>query len=137
MDSGLVSTDRSLAEICFDGDVGDLIRAVDPTAVVSSRLTCTTLWHRQAGAEDLDRLLDDLSQFGIAPLDVHRGGDDHRRGDCEVIVPGRLGRALLHHLGWSHRVSPVTVARLSLTVGLGKLLDALGSRATVRYVICE
>ena len=126
-----------LVEICFDGDVADLIRAIEPMAEVSAQLTCTTLWHRRAAANDLDRLLDDLSQFGIAPLDVHRGGDDRQPGDCEVIVPGRLGRALLLHLGWSHRTSPMTVVRLSLSAGVAKLLDTLGSRATVRYLLCE
>ena len=125
-------------EICFDGDVADLIRSIDPTATVTGGLTRTTLWHQQVGGGDLDRLLDDLSQFGIAPLDVHRGAVDGRQPDaCEVVIPGRLGRVLLHHFGWSHRVSAVTVVRLPLLASLTRLLETLGPQVTVRYLLCE
>ena len=130
--------DEDVVEICFDGDVAELIRSVVPNADVRDRLTCTTLWQQRAAASDVDRLLAELSQFGITPVDVCRGvGAERQPSDCEVVVQGRLGRALLHHLGWPHRVSPVTVVRLSLSAGATVLLGALGPQANVRYVLCE
>jgi hypothetical protein len=129
--------DAGVVEIYFDGDVADLIRSVVPNADVRGGLTCTTLWQQRACATDLDRLLTELSQFGITPVDVHRGvADDEKPSDCEVVIQGRLGQALLHHLGWSHRVSPVTVVRL-LSARVTVLLGALGTRANVRYLLCE
>ncbi len=137
-------------EIGLDGDVCDAMRRSHPTAQVTAAGTSTILWARLQGPEDLHVLLDALADFGLAPQEVHEsargsyrrsGSDpgeqaDTRQPYCEVRLPGRLGAAALHHLGWSHRVVRTTVVRLRASQPhLRVVLAQMAGVAGVDYVL--
>lgn len=139
-------------EIGLDGDVSDAVRRIIPSAQVTAAGTSTILWSRLQRPEELHRLLDALADFGLTPREVHESvgaAGPGRRSDagtgepasarlpyCEVRLPGLLGAAALHHLGWSHRVVRTTVVRLrasqrSLRVVLAQMAGVTG----VDYVL--
>ena len=143
-------------EIGFDGDVGDLVHRVTPSARVLSTPTCTVLWHHLDLQTELDAVLDALSAVGITPRQVYesvgcsrrqrKDGDDGRRLDpgsmptaltyCEVRIDGRLGDAILGHLRWSNRVLQTTIVRVRLSYdALRALLAEMSSATRVDYVI--
>jgi len=141
-----------LYEIGLDGDVSDAMRRIHPLAQVTAAGTSTILWSRLQRPEDLHLLLDALADFGLAPREVHEsaGGSsrDQRSGSepgeqsdarlpyCEVRLPGRLGAAALHHLGWSHRVVRTTVVRLRASQpDLRVVLAQVAGIAGVDYVL--
>jgi len=140
-----------LYEIGLDGDVSDAMRRIQPLAQVTAAGTSTILWSRPQGPEDLHLLLDALADFGLAPREIHEsagGTRDQRSGSgsgeqsdahlpyCEVRLPGRLGAAALHHLGWSHRVVRTTVVRLRASQpDLRVVLAQVAGIAGVDYVL--
>lgn len=141
-----------LYEIGLDGDVSDAMRRIQPSAQVTAAGTSTILWSRLQGPDELHLLLDALADFGLAPREVHEsaGGSsrDQRSGSapgeqsdarlpyCEVRLPGRLGAAALHHLGWSHRVVRTTVVRLRASQpDLRVVLAQVAGIAGVDYVL--
>ena len=140
-----------LYEIGLDGDVCDAMRRTHPTARVTAVGTSTILSARLRRPEDLHVLLDALADFGLTPGEVHesagRSCSDRRPGGdpveppsrrlpyCEVRIPGVLGKAALHHLGWSHRVVRTTVVRLRASHGsLRAVLDQMSTVTGVDYV---
>ena len=55
---------------------------------------------------------------------------------ADVFFVGRLGAAVLHHLGWSHRVARTTVVRLRASrLGLRIVLAQLSTVTGVDYVV--
>ena len=142
-----------LYEIGLDGDVCDAMRRTHPTARVTAVGTSTILSARLRRPEDLHVLLDALADFGLTPGEVHEsagrsrsypdqgsGGDSaepssRRMPYCEVRIPGLLGKAALHHLGWSHRVVRTTVVRMRASHrSLRVALDQMSTVTGVDYV---
>jgi hypothetical protein len=140
-----------LYEIGLDGDVCDAMRRTHPTARVTAVGTSTILSARLRRPEDLHVLLDALADFGLAPGEVYEsagrsypdqgsGGDSaeplsRRVPYCEVRIPGLLGKAALHHLGWSHRVVRTTVVRMRASHrSLRVVLDQMSTVTGVDYV---
>jgi hypothetical protein len=93
-----------------------------------------------------------LSDYGITPCEIHESAGGSRperlpasgQSDlssarppyCEVRIVGRLGAAVLHHLGWSHRVARTTVVRLRASrLGLRIALAQLSTVTGVDYVV--
>jgi hypothetical protein len=141
-----------LYEIGLDGDVSDAMHRSHPEAQVVDAGTSTILWTRLRRPEELNLLLDALADFGLVPLEVHESagcsGSGRRarsvavepaetsRPYCEVRLPGRLGAAALHHLGWSHRVVRTTVVRLRASQrGLRVVLAQMSAVTGVDYVL--
>ena len=141
-----------LYEIGLDGDGCDAMRRTHPTAQVMSAGTSTILSARLRRPEDLHALLDALADFGLTPGEVHespcRNGSERRSGGdpveppsrslpyCEVRIPGVLGKAALHHLGWSHRVVRTTVVRLRASHrSLRAVLAQMSTVTGVDYVV--
>jgi len=143
-------------EIGFDGDVGDLVHRVTPSARVLSTPTCTVLWHHLDLQTELDAVLDALSSVGITPRQVYEsvgcprrraeGSDGARRLEagcmsaastyCEVRIDGRLGDAILGHLRWSNRVLQTTIVRVRISYdALRALLAEMSIATRVDYVI--
>ncbi len=141
-----------LYEIGLDGDVSEAMRRTHPTAQVTTAETSTILWTRLRRPDDLHVLLDALADFGLTPGEVHEsavgshprerlgadpgGPGDRRLPYCEVRIPGLLGKAALHHLGWSHRVVRTTVVRLRASHrGLRVVLAQMSAVTGVDYVL--
>ena len=134
-----------LYEIGLDGDVCDAMRRTHPTARVTAVGTSTILSARLRRPEDLHVLLDALADFGLTPGEVHESaGRSYSDGEpasrrlpyCEVRIPGMLGKAALHHLGWSHRVVRTTVVRLRASHrSLRVVLDQMSTITGVDYVL--
>jgi hypothetical protein len=141
-----------LYEIGLDGDVSEAIRRSQPAAQVVGSGTSTILWTRLHRPDDLQVLLDALSDYGITPCEIHESAGGSRPDRlpasgladlssarppyCEVRIVGRLGAAVLHHLGWSHRVARTTVVRLRASrLGLRIVLAQLSTVTGVDYVV--
>ena len=126
-------------EIGLDGDVGDEIRVLVPTARVAAMARSTVLWSWPRRREDLDGLLDRLLELGITPQEVHQapgrqGTDQHPY--CEVRIGGCFGEATLQYLGWSHQIAQTTVVVLRATQeALGSALARMAAVARLDYVL--
>jgi hypothetical protein len=143
-------------EIGFDGDVGDLVHRVTPSARVLSTPTCTVLWHHLDLQTELDVVLDALSAVGITPREVYEsvgcsGGHQReverdRRLEpervrtastyCELRIDGQLGDPILAHLRWSSRVVQTTIVRVRVSYeALRTLLAEMSAATRVDYVL--
>jgi hypothetical protein len=143
-------------EIGFDGDVGDLVHRVTPSARVLCTPTCTVLWHHLDLQAELDVVLDALSAVGITPREVYESVGcsrgqlaESRRGRrmdadaiavastyCELRIDGRLGDAILAHLRWSNRVVQTTIVRVRVSYdALRALLAEMSTATRVDYVL--
>lgn len=126
-------------EIGLDGDVGDAIRVIIPTARVAATPRTTVLWSWLRRREDFDALLDTLLEMGITPQELHQMADAGTGADhpyCEVRIGGCLGEATLKYLGWSHQITQTTVVVLRASQeALGSVLARMAAVARLDYVL--